>query len=133
MTKTPEPFSTRSFRFACDIVRLYTKLARAPDVPPHLARQVLRAGTSIGANLEEARGAQSRRDVTSKFSIALKEARETAYWLRLLDATALASPTLVQPLLADAEELIAVLTVARRRLSEGIETGRAGLNEDRRG
>jgi four helix bundle protein len=55
-----------------------------PDLAPHLARQVLRSGTSIGANLEEARAAQTRRDSAARFSIALKEARETAYWLRLL-------------------------------------------------
>jgi four helix bundle protein len=50
--------------------------------PVHLSRQVLKAGTSIGANLEEAKGAHSRGDKAAKFSIALKEARETTYWLR---------------------------------------------------
>jgi four helix bundle protein len=54
-------------------VRLYTKLAKLNDVPPHLARQVLSSGTSIGANLEEAKGAQTRRDLAAKFSIALAE------------------------------------------------------------
>jgi four helix bundle protein len=48
-----------------------------------MARQVLKSGTSIGANLEEANGAQTRGDKATKFSIALKEARETLYWLRL--------------------------------------------------
>ena len=114
---TPEPFHTRGFRFSCAIVRLYTKLAKLPDVPPYLARQVLRSGTSIGANLEEGKGAQTRRDIAAKFSIALKEARETAYWLKLLKATELAPPTILQPLLSEAGELVAILTVARRKLN----------------
>ena len=109
---TPEPFHARGFRFSCAIVRLYTKLAKLNDVPPYLARQVLSSGTSIGANLEEAKGAQSRRDLAAKFSIALKEARETRYWLRLLKATELAPAQLLHPLLIEAGELVAILTVA---------------------
>lgn len=118
MPHTPEAFHHRAFRFACAIVRLYTKLANSSSVPLHLARQILRAGTSIGANLEEAKGAQTRRDVTAKFSIALKEARETAYWLRLLAATGLAPQELIHPILSEAEQLTAILTAARRRLHE---------------
>src|SRR4051794_37663410 len=80
MPSKPQPFHERGFNFACKIVRLYSAMTKRPDVPSYLARQVLRAGTSIGANLEEAKGAQTRRDAASKFSIALKEAREAAYW-----------------------------------------------------
>ena len=118
MPHAPEAFHHRAFRFACGIVHLYTKLASTSGVPSHLARQILRAGTSIGANLEEARGAQTRRDVTAKFSIALTEARETAYWLRLLDSTGLAPQELIHPILSEAEQLNAILTTARRRLHE---------------
>ena len=114
----PEPFHERALTFACTVVQLYTKLARSSTVPPHLARQVLNAGTSIGANLEEAKGAQTRRDVTAKFSIALKEARETVYWLRLVEATGLASTDLLRPILSEAEQLVAILTTARRRLND---------------
>ena len=117
MARPIEPFHARGFRFACAIVRLYTKLAKLPAVPPYLARQVLQAGTSIGANLEEAKGAQTRRDIAAKFSIALKEARETAYWLHLLEATNLAPAELVGSLRAEAGELVAILTVSRRRLN----------------
>jgi four helix bundle protein len=119
MTSAPEPFHLRGFRFSCAIVRLYTKLAKLSDVPPYLARQVLSSGTSIGANLEEAKGAQTHRDVAAKFSIALKEARETAYWLRLLTATNLAPRDLLQPLLDESGEMVAILTVARRKLNIG--------------
>ena len=116
-----ESFQSRSFRFACAIVRAYMKLAKLPDVPPHLARKVLRGGTSIGANLEEHKAAQSRRDAATKVSIALKEARETSYWLRLLLATDLAPATLVDPLIQEADELIAILTVTRRRLNAPLQ------------
>lgn len=57
----------------------------SPGVARTLALQLLRSGTSIGANVEEAQAGQSRADFISKYSIALKEARESAYWLRLLD------------------------------------------------
>jgi four helix bundle protein len=83
----------------------------------HLARQVLRAGTSVGANLEEAKAAQTRRDLAAKFSIALKEARETLYWLRLLQATDLVAAGMVSDLASQAHELIAILTAARRKLN----------------
>ena len=117
MQKPLESFQSRSFRFGCAIVRAYMKLAKLPDLPPHLARQVLRSGTAIGANLEEHKAAQSRRDAAAKVSIALKEARETTYWLRLLLATNLAPVSLINPLLEEAGELVAILTVTRRRLN----------------
>jgi four helix bundle protein len=117
MPKELEPFHSRGFRFGCDIVRLYLKLVKLPDLPPYLARQVLRAGTSIGANLEEAKGAQTRRDSAAKFSVALKAAREASYWLRLLSSTALVPADLLRPLLGEANELIAILTVARKKLN----------------
>lgn len=115
----PEPrdaFTTRTFQFACQIIRLYQRLDRLPPVPAHLARQVLRAGTSIGANVEEGRAAQSRRDLAAKFSIALKEARETKYWLRLILATKLADSDLIAPVLDEADQLVAILTVSVRNL-----------------
>lgn len=117
MQRPIESFQSRGFRFACSIVGLYMKLAKQPGFPAQLARQVLRAGTSVGANLEEAKGAQTRRDMAAKFSIALKEARETAFWLRLFHATQLASPVLLDPLLVQANELVSILTTARRKLN----------------
>lgn len=107
-------YRSRSFAFACDIVRLYQILVKT--VPQPLARQVLRAGTSIGANLEEAKSAQSRKDLAAKFSIALKETRETSYWLRLLSATSLAQEVALAGPLDEANQLIAILTASVRRL-----------------
>jgi four helix bundle protein len=97
----------RAFRFAAEIVRLYDRLA-ARDV----ARQLLRSGTSIGANLEEADAAQSRADFVSKCAVALKEARETHYWLRLLRATGKLQD---DALAAECNELIAILTTIVRK------------------
>lgn len=114
MPYTPPDFCPRSFAFACDIVRLYRVLENTVPIP--LARQVLRAGTSIGANLEEAKAAQRRRDLTSKFTIARKEARESSYWLRLLTATKLAPSQTVAPCLREANEFVAILTASVRNL-----------------
>ena len=114
MPNSTTDFQSRSFAFACDIVRLYRSLERS--VPAPIARQILRAGTSMGANLEEGKVAQSRRDLTAKFSIALKEARETTYWLRLLIATQLAKPDVIAPYLREANELVSILTSSVRRL-----------------
>ena len=85
-----------------------------------LAPQLVRCGTSIGANLEEARGAESRRDFISKCSIALKEARETRYRIALTIETGLGSKAEAQLLLREAEQLAAILGAivrnARRNL-----------------
>jgi four helix bundle protein len=103
----------RAFRFACDVITLHDSLGRAGA--RDLTRQLLRAGTSIGANLEEADAAQSRPDFISKCTIALKEARESHYWLRLLRATRKIPNG--EQLLSDANELVAILTTIVRKAS----------------
>jgi len=75
----------RGFSFACRIVKLYQFLAKQRGGGEVLGRQVLRSGTSIGANLEEATAAQSKADFISKCNIALKEARETTLWAATLE------------------------------------------------
>lgn len=77
----------RAFELAQRVVKLCLVLDEKPGVSRTLANQLLRSGTSIGANVEEAQAAQSDADFISKYSIACKEARETHYWLRLLSAT----------------------------------------------
>lgn len=72
----------KSFSFALLIIELYKKLITRKEFI--LSRQILRSGTSIGANIEESIGAQSKNDFISKISISYKEARETEYWLKLL-------------------------------------------------
>jgi four helix bundle protein len=81
-----------------------------------MARQLLRSGTSIGANVEEAQASQSKADFISKYSIACKEARETHYWLRLLAATDILPRQRLIDLQEECNELIAVLTAIIKKL-----------------
>jgi four helix bundle protein len=111
----PRDLCERTFLFACDIVRFCRELAKEPGAPRQIASQLLDAGTSIGANTEEARGAYSRREFASKNSIVLKECRETRFWLRVIQATALSSSETVRPLLTEANELVGIFTATVRR------------------
>ena len=100
----------RTFKFAGRIVRLCQSLDERPGVARTLGRQLLRSGTSIGANVEEGQGGQSRADFVSKYSIAAKEARETHYWLRLLASNEIVPEADVHDLLDECNQLIAILT-----------------------
>jgi len=99
----------KTFRFAIRIVKLYQLLAKERGETV-LAKQLLRAGTSIGANATEAQQAQSKADFVSKMSIALKETTETKYWLRLLQATGYLSRAEFQSVFSDCTEIEKVLT-----------------------
>ena len=99
----------KSFQFAVRIVKLYKHL-RVAKKEFVLSRQLLRSGTSIGANVAEAQQAQSRADFISKLNIALKEAAETNYWLRLLQATDFLSDAEFQSIHNDCRELEKILT-----------------------
>jgi four helix bundle protein len=111
-----KPLTERTFAFAVCVVRLCVKLKFRSVVSSVLIRQLLKAGTSIGANIEEGQGSQSQADFLSKYSIAHKEARETRYWLRLLRASELVSFDSVADLLTECNELIAILTVIIKKL-----------------
>jgi four helix bundle protein len=80
-----------------------------------IGRQFLRSPTSVGANAEEAQGAESRRDLRHRYSIARKELRECRFWLRVLLRTGLLPRDTVEPFLAEASELYAILTAIIRR------------------
>lgn len=73
----------KSFNFSLSVIALYKKLIEVHEYV--LSKQVLRSATSVGANVEEALAGQSKRDFIAKMSIASKEARETKYWIRLLE------------------------------------------------
>jgi four helix bundle protein len=98
---------TKTFNFSKEIIKLYIHLKK--DKVFELASQLFRSATSIGANVEEAQVTQSKRDFISKMSIAAKEARETRYWLRLLNESELTTKE-VKHLLKDVEEIINILT-----------------------
>ena len=108
----------RAFQFALRIIKLCQHLELRNGVCRALARQLLRAGTSVGANLEEAQAAQSKPDFISKNLIALKEARETSYWLRLLTASGEVREQVVSSLQQEVGELariVGAIVVSARR------------------
>ena len=100
----------RSFEFAVRIVSLCRELENKSATTKTLLNQLIRAGTSIGANIEEAQGGQSKADFTAKMSIACKEARETHYWLRLIIATEIVKPSRLESLLDESDQIVAILT-----------------------
>ena len=100
----------RTFEFAIRIVKLCQYLDEKPGVKRILSNQLLRSGTSVGANIEEAQAGQSRADFLSKMSIASKEARETLYWLKLLEKAELISDDRLQDLKQEADEIVRILT-----------------------
>ena len=106
----------RTFCFAIRVVRLCRLLDDKPGTPRLLSKQILRSGTSVGANVEEAQAAQSDADFLSKYSIACKEARETLYWLRLLAASEVIPEVKLHDLIGECNELVAILTSIGRRL-----------------
>ena len=99
----------KSFQFAIRIVKLHKYLRTEKDEYT-LSKQILRSGTSIGANIAESQQAQSRPDFISKLSIALKEATETNYWLRLLHATSYLTDKEFFTMWEDCKELEKLLT-----------------------
>ena len=109
---------SKSFQFSLDIIKLYKDLKFNNEYD--IARQILRSGTSIGANVEEAIGAQSKKDFLSKMNLSLKEARETHYWLRLLkDSNMLKNEFLF--LLDDALSIVSILSSIVKTLKKELE------------
>ena len=111
----------KSFDFALKIIELYKNIL-SNHKEYVLSKQILRSGTSIGANSEEAAGAQSTKDFISKFSIAYKEARETNYWLRLLKESGYIDKSKAEILIQDCKEiekiLSAILLSAKKNLND---------------
>ena len=106
--KKPNLIKDKTYQFSLDIIQLYVKLCKQKEFV--LSKQLLRSGTSIGANVEEATAAQSRKDFISKMAIASKEARETHYWLRLLRDSKLCGTIDLSDLIRGAEEIIKIIT-----------------------
>jgi len=108
MEQKPNIIKDKTYQFALEIVFLYKKMRDQNEFI--LSKQIVRAGTSIGANVEEATAAQSRKDFISKMSISSKEARETNYWLRLLRDSNLCEGIDYTELIKDSEEIIKIVT-----------------------
>ena len=108
------PILTKSYGFALDSIQLYRLLKQQKEYT--LGKQLLRCGTSIGANVEEAIGGHSRSDFSWKISIAYKEAREAHYWLRLLKDSNFFEKTIADQHLRKAEELIKILSSIQKTM-----------------
>jgi four helix bundle protein len=106
--RSPTDIQQRTFDFAKRIVKLVDVLPRTLAAT-EIGRQMLRSGTSVGANVQEADAAESRSDFIHKLSTALKEARETRYWLALIDSTVLSNNPEVQALIQESTELTKIL------------------------
>jgi len=115
--ETDNPVREKSFAFAVRIVRLYKHLVDEKKEYV-LFKQLLKSGTSIGANVEEGIGGISRKDFRAKLSIAYKEARETKYWLRLLYATDYIDENAFNSMIKDCEELLKILYVIVKKSGE---------------
>jgi len=100
------PVKDKSFQFALEIISLYKYLTTQKN-DYVLSNQLLRSGTSIGANIEEALSSQSKKEFIEKLNISLKEARETSYWLRLVNASGYIQKN---DLIEKSEELSKILT-----------------------
>ena len=109
------PITERAEDFAIRIIKACSFLAKQSDVSKTLSRQLLRSGTSIGANVHEA---QSNRDFIHKLEIALKEARETEYWLKILIKSELVKEHKFKLLLQESQEIKAIIAASVVKLKK---------------
>ena len=115
----PFDIQERTFQFGVRIVKFVDRLPRTLSAT-EIGRQLLKSGTSIAANMEEAKGAESKNDFIHKVGIAYKEARETRLWLRMIHTALLPTATEVTELLTESEELIRILfAIMKKARSNG--------------
>ena len=105
----------KSYKFSLEIIKLYKLLLKQKEYV--LSKQLIRNGTSIGANIEEALAGQSHADFLSNMSIASKEARETKYWLNLLNDSGFIEKEHITPLMKECEGIIKILTSIVKTIS----------------
>lgn len=112
----------KSYNFALLIIKLCQKIA-AEKREFVLSKQIIKSGTSIGANVEEANQGESKKDFIHKLGIAQKEAHETHYWLRLLTDSGYIDKILSTSLIADCEELIKLITASIKTAKNNLNNG----------
>ncbi|MBF8294457.1 MAG: CHP02436-containing protein [Bacteroidetes bacterium] len=104
----PEDIKDRTFRFALTIISLVEALPNTISAKT-IGKQLIRSGTSVGANVEEATAAHSKQDFIYRMNVALREARETLYWLKLLDASRALETRPLTDVLHEADEITRIL------------------------
>jgi len=110
MSEQPRDLKVRTKGFALRIIRMYSKLPKADTVAQVLGKQVLRSGTSVGANYREASRGRSKAEFISKIGDSLKEIEETEYWLELLVESGSLPARTMTDLLDETRQLIAIFT-----------------------
>ena len=115
MSNEPQDLKPRTKAFALRVIRMYSKLPKYDTVAQVLGKQVLRSGTSVGANYREASRGRSKAEFISKVGDCLKEIEETEYWLELLVDSARVPVTKMAGLLDETRQLIAIFTTIDKR------------------
>jgi four helix bundle protein len=115
MTRKPQDLKLRTKAFALRVIRVYSKLPRSDTAAQVLGRQVLRSGTSVGANYREASRARSKAEFSSKIGDSLKEIEETAYWLELLLDSGCVPAHDMTDLLDETQQLIAIFATIDKK------------------
>ena len=123
--------SERAFEFSCALIDEFRRKRPADDAERLIWRELLRAGTSVGANTAESDGAQSDSDFITKFQIALKEGKESFFWLRLLKHASADRGTRVDVLTRECGEIVAILVASLRTAKANAAARRAAARRDR--
>ncbi len=116
----PRDILDRTVAYSLRIIKLCREMEKT-GTGRILAKQLLRAGTSIGANVHEAQGAQSKADFIAKMSIAHKEAREAGYWLRLVRESEMVSPSRLRNLADETVQLVKILSSILLSSKQGLK------------
>lgn len=112
-----QPLNQRTKAYALDIIKLYGVLPRT-TVAQVIGKQLLRSGTSVGANYCEAARARSDAELLSKFGICIQELEETRYWIELLEEGTTVDTTMLTPLLDETRQLLAIFTTCSRNIKK---------------
>ena len=113
MESQQEELRARTKRFALRIIRLFQKLPRTPEAQI-LGKQLLRSGTSVGANYRAAGRARSTAEFSAKIGVVVEEADETVFWLECLVESSIVRPELLEDLMKEANELVAIFAASHR-------------------
>lgn len=118
MSEQPQDLKPRTKEFALRVIRMYARLPKNDAIAQVLGKQVLRSGTSVGANYREASRGRSKAEFISKIGDCLKETDETEYWLELLVDSGVVSQSKMADLLDEARQLIAIFTTIDKRAKD---------------
>ena len=120
MSEKPQDLKLRTKAFALRVIRMYSELGKNDTAAQVLGRQILRSGTSVGANYREASRGRSKAEFVAKTGDCLKEIEETEYWLELLVDSGCVSAAKMADLIEETRRLIAIFTTTNKRAKENL-------------